>query len=232
MKALVLIDNDSLTRALLSQCLSGQGWRVLEADNGEAGLELVLKHQPAAVVCALRIPKRNGFNVCRAVRAEQQVTNTRIVLTSVGQFANDRDSAFAAGADDYLVKPIEPADLRRVLEKCDKAVVAADGKEPAEERPAGPTLIRFWGVRGSIPTPGAETAGVGGNTSCVEVRAGNHVIILDAGPGIRRLVSELASVRIVVSTQYPIFPWELSLELIQPRNSTIVTTHLSTSIDL
>src|SRR6478672_5147529 len=177
MKALVLIDNDSLTRALLSQCLSGQGWRVLEADNGEAGLELVLKHQPAAVVCALRTPKKNGFSVCRAIRAEQQVTNTRIVLTSVSQFGNDRDSAFAAGADDYLVKPIEPADLRRVLEKCDKAVVAADGTEPAEEIFAGPTLIRFWGVRGSIPTPGAETAGVGGNTSCVEVRAGNHVII-------------------------------------------------------
>ena len=41
--------------------------------------------------------------------------------------------------------------------------------------------------RGSIPTPGAETSGVGGNTSCVEVRAGNQVIILDAGSGIRRL---------------------------------------------
>jgi phosphoribosyl 1,2-cyclic phosphodiesterase/CheY-like chemotaxis protein len=187
MKALVLIDNDALARALLSQCLSGQGWRVLEADNGEAGLELVLKHQPAAVVCALRIPKKNGFSVCRAIRGEHQVTNTRIVLTSVSQFGNDRDSAFAAGADDYLVKPIDPADLRRVLEKCDKPIVATDGKEPAEEIPAGPTLIRFWGVRGSIPTPGAETAGVGGNTSCVEVRAGNHVIILDAGSGIRRL---------------------------------------------
>ena len=41
MKTLVLIDNDALSRALLSQCLTGQGWRVLEAEDGESGLELV-----------------------------------------------------------------------------------------------------------------------------------------------------------------------------------------------
>lgn len=47
--------------------------------------------------------------------------------------------------------------------------------------------IKFWGVRGSIASPGPETAGVGGNTSCVEVRAGKSTIVLDAGTGIRRL---------------------------------------------
>src|SRR5262245_26999932 len=48
-------------------------------------------------------------------------------------------------------------------------------------------LLRFWGVRGSIPVPGPETAHYGGNTSCVELRLGNEVLILDAGSGIRRL---------------------------------------------
>jgi phosphoribosyl 1,2-cyclic phosphodiesterase/ActR/RegA family two-component response regulator len=190
MKELVLIDHDALTRALLSQCLSGQGWRVLEAENGDAGFELVLKHQPVAVVCALRTPKRNGFKLCRAIRDEPQISNTRVVLTSVSQFANDRESAFAAGADDYLVKPIEPSDLLRVLEKCDQPRVAATkigAETPEEKPPSGPTLIRFWGVRGSIPTPGADTAPFGGNTSCVEIRAGNTLLILDAGSGIRRL---------------------------------------------
>ena len=47
--------------------------------------------------------------------------------------------------------------------------------------------IRFWGVRGSIPSPGPDTAGVGGNTSCVEVRHGDSVLILDTGTGVRRL---------------------------------------------
>ena len=47
--------------------------------------------------------------------------------------------------------------------------------------------VRFWGTRGSIATPGPETAGYGGNTSCVEVRAGDEVLIFDAGTGIRPL---------------------------------------------
>lgn len=51
--------------------------------------------------------------------------------------------------------------------------------------------LRFWGVRGSVPTPGPATAAVGGNTSCVEVRAGDELIVLDAGTGLRRLGDHL-----------------------------------------
>ena len=47
--------------------------------------------------------------------------------------------------------------------------------------------IKFWGVRGSIASPGPETAGVGGNTSCVELVCGSTRLILDAGTGVRRL---------------------------------------------
>lgn len=45
--------------------------------------------------------------------------------------------------------------------------------------------IRFWGVRGSIPVPGPDTAEIGGNTSCVEVRAGSARLIFDGGTGLR-----------------------------------------------
>jgi phosphoribosyl 1,2-cyclic phosphodiesterase len=49
------------------------------------------------------------------------------------------------------------------------------------------TRVKFWGVRGSIPTPGPDTVRYGGNTSCVEVRGDGEIIILDAGSGIRLL---------------------------------------------
>jgi phosphoribosyl 1,2-cyclic phosphodiesterase len=49
------------------------------------------------------------------------------------------------------------------------------------------TQLKFWGVRGSIPTPGSGTVRYGGNTSCVEVRNGDDIIILDAGTGLRAL---------------------------------------------
>jgi phosphoribosyl 1,2-cyclic phosphodiesterase len=52
-------------------------------------------------------------------------------------------------------------------------------------------LVRFWGVRGSIPAPGPNTAQIGGNTTCIEVRAGSEIIIFDAGTGIRALGNQL-----------------------------------------
>src|SRR5262249_60297326 len=47
--------------------------------------------------------------------------------------------------------------------------------------------VRFWGVRGSVAAPGPDTAAVGGNTSSLEVRAGDTRVLLDAGTGIRQL---------------------------------------------
>ncbi|MFL5591528.1 MAG: MBL fold metallo-hydrolase [Ktedonobacteraceae bacterium] len=52
-------------------------------------------------------------------------------------------------------------------------------------------LVRFWGARGSYPTPGPSTVRHGGNTSCIEVQVGSHTLILDAGSGIIRLGEEL-----------------------------------------
>jgi phosphoribosyl 1,2-cyclic phosphodiesterase len=51
--------------------------------------------------------------------------------------------------------------------------------------------VRFWGVRGSVPCPGPATVRYGGNTSCVEVRCGEHLLVFDAGTGIRALGKEL-----------------------------------------
>lgn len=51
--------------------------------------------------------------------------------------------------------------------------------------------VHFWGVRGSYPTPGPQTVRYGGNTTCVEVEVGGHILILDAGSGIIRLGDDL-----------------------------------------
>lgn len=51
--------------------------------------------------------------------------------------------------------------------------------------------VKFWGVRGSVPVPGMHTAGIGGNTSCVEVRCGDHLLVFDGGTGLRVLGKSL-----------------------------------------
>ena len=52
-------------------------------------------------------------------------------------------------------------------------------------------ITRFWGVRGSLPTPGPETSRIGGNTACVSVESGDQILVLDAGTGIRNLGNTL-----------------------------------------
>ncbi|MEY2536646.1 MAG: hypothetical protein QOG67_386, partial [Verrucomicrobiota bacterium] len=54
-------------------------------------------------------------------------------------------------------------------------------------RSSSSARLKFWGVRGSIPVPGPETLRYGGNTTCVELRADDEIIVLDAGSGIRPL---------------------------------------------
>jgi phosphoribosyl 1,2-cyclic phosphodiesterase len=60
--------------------------------------------------------------------------------------------------------------------------------------------VRFWGVRGSIPSPGSRTARYGGNTACVEVRCGDNLLIFDAGTGLRLLGNELVQAAAGVNT--------------------------------
>jgi phosphoribosyl 1,2-cyclic phosphodiesterase len=62
--------------------------------------------------------------------------------------------------------------------------------------------VRFWGVRGSIPTPGPTTVKYGGNTPCIEIRAGSELIIIDGGSGLRCLGQQLLSEMPVVARMF------------------------------
>lgn len=69
--------------------------------------------------------------------------------------------------------------------------------------------VRFWGVRGSIPTPGPKTVGYGGNTTCIEIRAGAELIIVDGGSGLRNLGTELAGqMPVVARVFFTHFHWD------------------------
>ncbi len=68
---------------------------------------------------------------------------------------------------------------------------AREGSPRPTPAAAAETVVRFWGVRGSLPVPGPKTLRYGGNTACVEVRTGRETIILDAGTGLRELGQDL-----------------------------------------
>jgi len=189
MKTVLLIDDDHAFRGLVKELLCAGGWNVLEAEDGEIGLKMALEHKPNAVVCDLLMPKSNGFQFCRALNAKRAaLPDTKIVVSSGSGYATDRMNALESGADEYVTKPVKANDLLALLERLTgKKVNEAQPDAASDFAPNGITKVKFWGVRGSIPSPGPETVYYGGNTSCVEVRADGELIIFDAGTGIRQL---------------------------------------------
>lgn len=190
MHSALIIDDDADYRALLSELLLADGWQVWDADNGDRGLELAREHRPRVIVCDLLMPRGNGFHVCRTLRAEPQFRATRIIVTTGRAFESDRKNALEAGADEYLIKPFEmPVLIQRMHQLGGQAALAESA--PAPGIGDNSTRLKFWGVRGSIATPGPGTVHYGGNTSCIEIRADGQIIILDAGTGLRPLGREL-----------------------------------------
>jgi phosphoribosyl 1,2-cyclic phosphodiesterase/ActR/RegA family two-component response regulator len=198
MKTALVIDDDAAFRKLMTKWLKGAGWRVLESGDGEGGIMLAVQLQPDAVICNLRMPGCNGLQICRSIRAQAGVIEQpKIIITAGSVYATDRRSAIEAGADEYLIKPFQGEELITILDSQGRrATAAAAPRQPPETYASLPSdeppRLKFWGVRGSIPTPGPATVHFGGNTSCVEVRADGEIIILDAGSGIRRLGLALA----------------------------------------
>jgi phosphoribosyl 1,2-cyclic phosphodiesterase/CheY-like chemotaxis protein len=181
MPSVLIIDDDAEFRRLLTGTLAAHGWRVWQAAGGEDGILQAKRHAPDAVLCDLMMPRGNGFEVCRALRADARLCRTRFIVTSGRDYPADRKAAREAGADAYLTKPVDAARLMAELQK-------AGAKSETEPKAS----LRFWGVRGSVPTPGPATVRYGGNTTCVEVRIGEEIIILDAGTGLRPLGQALA----------------------------------------
>jgi len=195
MRTVLLIDDDELCRSPAAEMLRRAEWEVIEAADGQSGIELALRHRPDVILCDLMMPRLNGYQVCRTARAHHELRNTRIIIVTGRDFPADRESAHQAGADDYLVKPIVFTALITALDRLHPAR-ANGSKHPsadASERIPGAATVKFWGVRGSIPSPGPGTVRFGGNTSCVELRAEGQIIVLDAGSGLRALGHSLAA---------------------------------------
>ena len=186
MPSVLIIEDDDDSRLAIAKLFARANWKVLEAADGDAGVELAIRDRPEVILCDLLMPKSNGFQVCRTIR--QQLQPTKIIVVSGRDYPVDRASAMEAGADEYLLKPITWEVLSDAIDR----LLPATPRPPmatklTEELSSAPPRVKLWGVRGSLPTPGPKTVRYGGNTSCVEVRADGEIIVLDAGTGIHGL---------------------------------------------
>jgi DNA-binding response OmpR family regulator len=128
MASVLIVDDEQHIRLLIEQTLEpleDEGVELLTAGDGETALGVVEQHRPALVFLDVMMPRRNGFEVCRAIKHELGLADTYVVmLTAKGQ-AYDREQGLEVGADVYLTKPFDPDELldlaRRVLDGEDAA---------------------------------------------------------------------------------------------------------------
>jgi two-component system, OmpR family, alkaline phosphatase synthesis response regulator PhoP len=106
---ILLVDDEPSIIQLARLYLEREGFRIQFVNDGEAALENIIREQPALVVLDLMLPKLDGFEVCRRLRASN--SSTAILMLTARDEDIDKILGLELGADDYLTKPFNPREL-------------------------------------------------------------------------------------------------------------------------
>jgi putative two-component system response regulator len=109
---ILVVDDLEPNLLLLDDILSTEGYRVVRARDGNEALDLVLSEHPDLVLSDLRMPGRDGFALCRALRSTPATRLIPVVLMTGATEADDRLRAIEAGAHDFVAKPIDQSELK------------------------------------------------------------------------------------------------------------------------
>jgi two-component system, OmpR family, response regulator ResD len=126
MATVLVVDDEPIVRGVVVRYLEREGYRTLEADDGETARVLLERHDPSLVVLDVMLPGTDGLELCRWIRQRSELPV--IMLTARGDEA-DRIVGLELGADDYVTKPFSPRELvariRTVLRRAEPSLPAA-----------------------------------------------------------------------------------------------------------
>jgi DNA-binding response OmpR family regulator len=125
-KTILVIDDDSDILSALRTVLEKNGYRVLTALDGNAGLALAEREQPNLIVVDMMMPKKSGFLVLEKLKSRQEAS-PRIIMITANEGSRHRAYAEMLGVDDYIRKPFA---MERLLESVEK--LCPLDEEPAE----------------------------------------------------------------------------------------------------
>ena len=127
MKTVLVVDDEAIVREVVVRYLEREGYRTLEAGDGDAARDALARTSPDLVVLDVMLPGTDGLELCRWIRSTSQLPV--IMLTARGEEA-DRIVGLELGADDYVTKPFSPRELaarvKSVLRRSDRADESAD----------------------------------------------------------------------------------------------------------
>lgn len=156
--------------------LEKNGHTVTTSTSSEETLRTIPGERPDCVLVDLMMPGIDGYEVCRRLRAMEELRSTRLIVVSAKSFPFDRRRAAELGADGYFTKPVTPATFVAELER----IVV------------GTLTLTFWGVRGTLPVSRPDCHRYGGNTLCVSLAfPDGKLFVFDAGTGIKALSDAL-----------------------------------------
>ncbi len=116
--AKILIADDSLAELqILSQALQPTGHTILTVMDGEAAEAKVKSEKIDLVILDVIMPKKNGFQVCRDIKSNDQYKNIPVIMVTSKDQESDKFWGMKQGADEYLTKPFKPEDLLKAVKK-------------------------------------------------------------------------------------------------------------------
>ena len=115
MKRRVLIIEDEEHIAKAQEIILKEEFDVSIAFDGEDGLKKAKEIKPDLIILDLMLPKIGGLEICRILRNDSELANTKIVMVTAKNQSHDELRGMETGADDYIMKPFEPDELRHVV---------------------------------------------------------------------------------------------------------------------
>jgi DNA-binding response OmpR family regulator len=125
---ILVVDDEPDLIAVLRMGLQMEGFEVLEAADGAAGLERARADKPDLIVLDLMLPKMDGYQVCRSLKFDSRYKSLPIFILSARPGEQDRRLALEMGADDFIRKPY---DLKELVAKIRGRLKTGGGREAA-----------------------------------------------------------------------------------------------------
>lgn len=107
-KKILVIDDQADERSIQSAMLGHLGYDVLEAKDGASGLKLVRDASPDLVLLDVAMPKMDGFEVCRTIRADPETADLPVLFYTASVVGDLEEQVRTAGGSGVLIKPVEP----------------------------------------------------------------------------------------------------------------------------
>jgi CheY-like chemotaxis protein len=145
-RTILIIDDDPEFRCLLQEIVGSGGYSTLEAKDGSEGLSLAREAKPDMILLDIEMPGMNGYEVCKAVRADPAIGKTPVLLVTVHSKLPELVKGLKAGANDHLTKPFDPEEVLLRI----RGVFKAAGTVPP---PAAPGANEAPGARGLEEKP-------------------------------------------------------------------------------